>query len=170
MGQDDLGCHTAKDKGHRHAKQNQPVLAQERRIRGEKPREYRDREYNNRRPLKEHGQNGEVLSPPSDCDIIDTRRQMCGQKREKNHGDPKIEEDPVPKKLRMAPVIRHAVFPDLRPIIPGRDHHRDGNEKTFRGTIEIPQIQRVGVVCFPCGKEHGQARDEGREGPQPGGA
>ena len=49
--------------------------------------------------------------------------------------------------------------PNLGTVEAREEHHCTGEDETLCGTVEVPEIQRVRVVCFPGGEEHGKTWD-----------
>jgi hypothetical protein len=90
MRQDDLGRHAPEDQRHSQAVQNEVVVFQQMRVWRSEPSHCARDKNDQRRPLVDQWQQGQVLSAAHACDIDDTCRKMCHEKGEQDNGYPEL--------------------------------------------------------------------------------
>ena len=113
---------------------------------------------------------------------------MGDEKGAEQDGDPKLAKSRQGRNVvfQRGEIADKRGRPDLRAVLGGHDHHRACDNQTLCaitlvlvsfvnggpgapsprltcGAVEVSKIKGMGVICFPSGEEHGQARNQGSE-------
>lgn len=166
--QDHLGCQAAKDKRHGQAEQDQVVVCHQGAVRREHPGSHSKRKDGHWRPFSKDRRYGKALLLPGQGDIVQAEGDVADQQGRDDQANPDISERRLAKHLRqprqaVAQSIGKRQSPDMRAPNPRGNHDATSNKQALGRAVDDAQIQCVGVVCLPGGKEHGQARAEGRK-------
>ena len=71
---------------------------------------------------------------------------------------PNIKRFPVAQGIIIAEAFCNRTMPDLGAIATRHAHQQASQKQSFCRTIEVTQVKRVGMVCFPGREKHRQAR------------
>lgn len=116
-------------------------------------------------PLKEDGSDWQPLSTARAYNIVDADRYVTSDQGPNDKRNPDIEHGCVADGLShlgqlASEKTRYGFRPYIRAVNSRNGHDGAGDKDTLRRTIEPSEIERVCMICFPCGEEHGEARAE----------
>lgn len=178
--EDDLGGHATEDEGHGQAVEHEVVVLEDEGIWRAEPGDGGSAENDDRCPLPEDWQDGEVLGAAGASNVDDAGGEVSDEECGKDQRDPEVSETHVTKPFSEAREVGDQGHgPDLGAKVPRHADEGAGKDETLCGgllhvlhtrvvertcrAIEVAEIERVGVVRLPGGEEHGQHWDEGSE-------
>lgn len=175
VGEDDLGGQSAKDKGHGQAEEDEVVLLHEGAVWGVDPGADTQGEDGHGRPLGEDGQHGQTLLAASAGDVVEAEGNVADEEGQQDQADPYVAEGGLAKHgseagQSIAQGGGEGQRPDVRAPDARGDHDAAGDEEALGRSIDDAEIEGVGVIGLPCGKEHGEAGTERSEDAGVGGS
>lgn len=137
------------------------VVTKQGRIGRSKPQNERAGENKHRRPLQESREEREAFGFSSLPHIVYAGWQVSSKEADEKKRRPDVLEAQRPEEVCKSDPIRHGLVPDLWPVNARKKHDRGRDHQAFGRSVEVAEVQRVGMICLPRGEEHGQCGYEG---------
>lgn len=163
MSENHLGGHTTKDEAHANTEEHQVVLGHQGRVWAIEPGATAEGENDDRGPLEEDRKK-RFAARPAGVDDVDNAKRNVDEHGADEEVDPDVLEGGVaqvlfgqPKETEHVEVVGQSFGPDFRTVEPADRHEQAGDQNSLRWSVDVSEVEGMGVVGFPGREPHGQA-------------